>query len=172
MQLDIKKNIEEKRECSGDHGIGGLVLANRDPDRKTINFFECRKYKYNENMQLDDPKVEVPTEENHVESCPVGSVLWALKSLDTEGEEIKRWENPRRMNGVCKVLKRWTVHHDECQEMTVTGGPWEGDQESGSNRWDNILYCPRNSLAVALTRRYVNNYYQVASLKCCFVTYP
>lgn len=171
VELSIREN-DDKEECSGDSAIGGLVLANGDPRRDTINYFECRRYIYNDKMGVKDPEVEVPTEGGKVESCPVGSVLWGFKAWDANGDDMKRWINPREMKGVCRVLEKWTVDHEECQEIPVTGGPWEGYEESGFEEWDTIVYCPRDSLAVALTRSLVQDYYQVTSLKCCYVTHP
>lgn len=170
VDLDNKKNIDDKIECSADSAIGGLVLANGDPLRSTINYFECRRYKYNDKMDLKDSPEEMPIEEN--QSCPNGSVLWGFEAKDAEGKDTERWINPMELKGVCKVLEKWTVDHEECQEMRVTGGPWMGREESGSDEWDTIVYCPRDSLAVALTRRFDNGNYQVVSLKCCYVTPP
>ncbi|KAK3867867.1 hypothetical protein Pcinc_026708 [Petrolisthes cinctipes] len=174
VELQIFDNVEKKKEkCSSNRAIGGLVLATGDNTRNTIHYFECRKYKYMEKMELTDPLVEVPTEEEKGSlSCPTNSVLMGFLAWNAQNEEIEIWNQPHKMTGQCKVLKKWSVDHGECQEMPVTNEPWWGEEHDDSNNWDNIVYCPRDSLAVALTRRLVDGYYRVVSLRCCYVSYP
>lgn len=169
-ELAVKQDGEKEAEkCSSNRAIGGLALPSGDTAMNTIDFIECRKSLYPHKMTLDSqssPVVEtIPSE-----TCPHNHVLVSFQAFSGDST-VKRWNNPPVLLGVCNLLKNYRVVYQSCENVTVSHGPWIGQETKDSSTWDMIFYCPIGSLAIGMTRELQGMNYKIVNLMCCPIKY-
>lgn len=169
-EFETEQNIDKEEEkCGSDRAISGLVLPSGGTAMNTVDYFECRRITFPNDMAVDTGS-PVMVQTMPPEACPDNRVLGGFKAFSGESA-IKRWSNPPVLQGICYLLEKFLVDYSSCKNVTVSGGPWIGEEneEETSSSWDTIFYCPIGSLAIGMSRELNYGIYKIVSLLCCSV---
>ncbi|KAK3874867.1 hypothetical protein Pcinc_020187 [Petrolisthes cinctipes] len=164
--------------CGEGQAVIGLAMYKDDTNLNNFQHLICGfplapiKEPFQFKQDSKEYKSMGPTEnyKNNPEKCSENNVmtnLIALKSYDYTDLDDK-WNDSPYMYKTCKAATNWRVNGNDCQEVSMTTGPWTGPFEDNAttNDWNYWYLCPQGYFTVQITR---NSNRQADMMECCKV---
>ncbi|KAK4310720.1 hypothetical protein Pmani_017749 [Petrolisthes manimaculis] len=103
------------------------------------------------------------------EKCSENMVMTNIRALNSFSppDFDDKWDSSLYMLKKCKAVSNFKVDGTNCQEVSMTTGPWTGPFEDATTTdWNYWYLCPEGYFTVQITR---NSSRQADKMECCKV---